>query len=197
MTVENQIPYQSFTANGSTTVFPILFEIEGEDNVKVKANGGVVSTKDYSYDRPLNAIVFYLVPTENTIIEVERETNIDRSTQYETYNNSFRPEVLNEDLDRIIRILQELDYTDSVIVQNLAKEILERAKQDKILQTQITQNTLTLATVQQIQQQEIQNRINGDLQVALNAKAYTDFMVTMNNTNPTIFSRYFRQYRIH
>ncbi|WP_049044532.1 hypothetical protein [Acinetobacter bereziniae] len=147
MTVENQLPYQSFTANGFTTVFPTLFKIEDEDNVKVTANGKVVSTNDYSYDRPLNAIVFYLAPTANTIIEVERKTSIDRSTQYETYNNSFRPEVLNEDLNRIIRILQELNYTDSVIIQNLAKEILERAKQDKILQTQITQNTLTLATV--------------------------------------------------
>lgn len=49
-------------------------------------------------------------------------------------------------------------------------------------------HAITLEVIQQKQQQETINRINGDNEVALSSREYTDFMLRMNNTNPSIFS---------
>ena len=39
MSVQEQIPYQSFTANGETTDFYINFHHEGAENIVVRVNG--------------------------------------------------------------------------------------------------------------------------------------------------------------
>lgn len=188
MTVENQLPIQHFTANGSTTVFAFSFAVEGNDNFKVTVNGTKVSINDYNYDASLNAVVFNTAPVAGSEVIVERETTIDRAITYETYDNSFRPEVLNEDLDRIIRILQELNYTDDVIIEDLANEIYIRTQQVQQINEELDLHAITLEVIQQKQQQETINRINGDNEVALSSREYTDFMLRMNNTNPSIFS---------
>ncbi|MEG6547663.1 glycosyl hydrolase family 28-related protein [Acinetobacter bereziniae] len=188
MTVENQLPLQHFTANGNTKTFAINFAVEGKDNIKVTANGEVVTVDAYSYDNLTKAVVFNIAPVVDTAITIERVTSLDRSISYATYNNSFRPETLNYDLDRIIRILQEQGYTDAVVINDLAQEIYERSQQNSELRGQIEDHSLSLITIQTIQQEETNKRINGDNEVALAARAYTDFMLTMNNTNPSIFS---------
>lgn len=101
MTVENTNPIQHFTANGETTVFAISFAVEGKDNIKVTVNGSVVSVNDYSYDALTKAVVFNAAPEDGVEVVVERVTSLDRSINYQTYDNSFRPETLNYDLDRI------------------------------------------------------------------------------------------------
>ena len=123
MTVESQIPHQSYTANGSQISFILSFDVEDKDNFFVKINDTNVSINDYTYDSTTNSITFNTAPIQGSLIEIERETSIDRSTNYATFNNSFRPEVLNEDFDRIIRILQEMGYTDQVLIAGLAEEI--------------------------------------------------------------------------
>jgi hypothetical protein len=188
MTVENQIPSQSFTANGETVTFFLTFYLEGKDNIEVYINGELISMDYYNYDNLLNAIVFHVAPQKDTEVVLKRNTSLDRSIQYTTYNNTFRPEVLNEDIDRIIRILQEQGYTDSIVINQLAQEIYERTQQNIELKNQVENHTLDLNTIQNIQQEEINKRITGDKQVALNSREYTDFMLTMNNTNPSIFS---------
>lgn len=188
MTVVNQQPIQEFIANGLITEFAINFASEGKGNLKVTANNETVTTNDYSYDKLSNSIVFSTAPIAGTSIMIQRTTSLDRSINYQTYDNSFRPEILNYDLDRIIRILQEQGYTDSILINDLAQEIYERSLQNAELKGQIENHTLNLATIQCIQQDEINKRIAGDQQVALDARAYTDFMLTMNNTTPSIFS---------
>lgn len=49
------------------------------------------------------------------VIEVTRTTTAERSTNYATYNNSFRPEVLNKDIDRIWLRIQELGVADQLL----------------------------------------------------------------------------------
>lgn len=49
------------------------------------------------------------------VIEVTRTTAADRATNYATYNNSFRPEVLNKDIDRIWLKIQELGVADQLL----------------------------------------------------------------------------------
>lgn len=123
MTVENTNPIQHFTANGETTVFAISFAVEGKDNIKVTVNGSVVSVNDYSYDALTKAVVFNTAPVEGAEVVVERVTSLDRSINYQTYDNSFRPETLNYDLDRIWHVLQEDKITDAEILARIKDEI--------------------------------------------------------------------------
>lgn len=176
MTVENQIPYQSYIANGTQTSFALSFFVEDKGNFVVKNDGQLVTVNDYVHDTATNSIRFNIVPSKGCLIEVERETSADRSVTYSTTNNSFRPEVLNYDIDRIWRRLQELAYTDSVLFFKLAREIAERMAGDENLQNQIdglenrvSQNTLDIAeNKKEIDElvanlsQEIADRIQAD-----------------------------------
>ena len=123
MTVENTNPIQHFTANGETTVFAISFAVEGKDNIKVTVNGSVVSVNDYIYDALTKAVVFNAAPEDGVEVIVERVTSLDRSINYQTYDNSFRPETLNYDLDRIWHVLQEDKITDAEILARIKDEI--------------------------------------------------------------------------
>jgi len=56
---------------------------------------------------------------------------LERSISYETYNNSFRPETLNYDLDRIWHVLQEQNVIDAEILARIKDEIEWRRTHDK------------------------------------------------------------------
>lgn len=56
---------------------------------------------------------------------------MERSISYETYNNSFRPETLNYDLDRIWHVLQEQNVIDAEILARIKDEIEWRRTHDK------------------------------------------------------------------
>lgn len=130
MTVENKLPIQHFTANGITKDFAINFEVEGKDNIRVTANNEVVSKDAYSYDSLTKSVVFNIVPVARTEITIERVTCLDRSINYQTYNNSFRPETLNYDLDRIWHVLQEQNIVDAEIIGRIKDEIEWRRTHD-------------------------------------------------------------------
>lgn len=115
MSVENQFPYQSFTANGSQTNFSLGFFVDDKYHFEVKKNDQTVTQNDYSYDSSSNSIVFNTAPNKDDLIEIKRDTKADRATTYATYNNSFRPEVLNKDIDRIWWKLQELGVADWIL----------------------------------------------------------------------------------
>lgn len=115
MTVENQFPYQSFTANGSQTNFALGFYVDDKDHFDVKKNDQAVTKNDFSYDKSSNSIIFNTSPNQDDVIEVKRITSADRATTYATYNNSFRPEVLNKDIDRIWLKIQELGVADELL----------------------------------------------------------------------------------
>ena len=115
MTVENQFPYQSFTANGSQTNFALGFYVDDKDHFEVKKNDQAVNKNEYSYDKSSNSILFNITPNQGEAIEIHRSTSADRATNYATYNNSFRPEVLNKDIDRIWLKIQELGVADTLL----------------------------------------------------------------------------------
>lgn len=169
MTVESQIPYQSYTANGLQTSFALGFYVEDKGNFFVKKDDSVVNVNDYIYDSTTNSISFNTAPPQDCLVEIERVTSVDRSTTYATFNNSFRPEVLNYDIDRIWRKLQELAYTDSVLFLKLIKEISDRIAVDTALQAQIDslddQVSLNTTNIEQLinnLSQEIAERIRVD-----------------------------------
>lgn len=126
MTVENQFPYQSFTANGLQTNFALGFYVDDKNHFDVKKNDQTITKNDYSYNSSSNSIVFNTAPKQGDLIEVQRSTVADRATNYATYNNSFRPEVLNKDIDRIWLRIQELGVSDALLKIYGDKQNLEQ-----------------------------------------------------------------------
>jgi parallel beta-helix repeat protein len=115
MTVENVVPYISYTANGSTKTYTIPFYINDKNNFIVKINDVLQSLSAYSYKKIDNTITFYSMPAKDAVIEIERRTPLERSANYDTFSNKLRPESLNAELDRVWHSLQELNiqkFTD-------------------------------------------------------------------------------------
>ncbi|NUF10360.1 hypothetical protein [Acinetobacter oleivorans] len=69
--------------------------------------GLTVDPTAYSFNEATRSIQFTTAPIDGSDITIERDTTVERTIQYETYNNSFRPSTLNYDFDRIWRVLQE------------------------------------------------------------------------------------------
>lgn len=110
------------------------------------------------------------------LITIERNTPFRRTTEYQSYNNSFRPSAVNKDFDLIWWKLQELGYRDQVIWLALVKEIADRISGDVNLQNQINtiddwlenlqqnvnENTSDIAQLVNDLSKEIADRIKGD-----------------------------------
>lgn len=187
MAVSEQTPYQEFIANGTTTVFPLNFDAKEQDHLIVLVNDVEPPVGEWSFDFNTDQVTFLKAPKANSVIKIRRDTPIKRDCSYQTYDNSFRPESVNEDFDKIIRILQEQGYTDQTLINDLANEIYERAQQNSVLKSQIDNHTLSLTTIQIIQSEEAKKRQLGDQEVALASREYTDLMLRMNNSMPAIF----------
>lgn len=138
MTVENQFPHQNYTANGTQAAFALSFKVEDKTNFNVKKDNELVSVNDYIFNDSSNTITFKQAPTSGTQITIERNTSLDRSINYSTYNNTFRPETLNFDLDRIWRKLQELGVADWLLDNRVDQLKTYVDKQDHTLEDKIT-----------------------------------------------------------
>lgn len=169
MAVPEQTPYKEFTANGVTKIFPLEFDVLEQDHLIVLVNDLEPTVGSWSLDAQNDTVVFALPPANGANIKIRRDTPLSRSTDYESYNNSFRPKPVNKDFDRIWLKLQELGYADSVLFSRLAKEILDRIVGDKNLQSQIynikkqlEENTIDIDELVKGLSKEIKDRINGD-----------------------------------
>ena len=176
MTVENQVPYQSFTANGSQTNFALGFYVDDKNHFEVKKNEQAVTKNAYSYDKSSNSIVFNSSPSQGDVIEIQRSTVADRATNYATYNNSFRPEALNKDIDRIWLKIQELGVADVLLKIYTDKLHAEQKNyiddQDRIIKAIIND----LKNYLDNQDNTLQNNIN-------NLKSYVDTQDTTLQTS--------------
>lgn len=70
-----------------------------------------------------NTVVFSTPPNEGDLVELTRDTQLDRETNFKSYDNSFRPETINFDLDKIWLVLQEANLVDAKILARLKQEI--------------------------------------------------------------------------
>lgn len=146
MTVENTNPIQHFTANGISKVYSFNFLVEGKDNLVVSANEVTVDPSEYSYIEATRSIEFNTVPTVGTEITVERKTALTRSINYQTYDNSFRPQTLNYDFDRIWRVLQEKGIESAKTLSGLIKILEQLSVADrKIVEALIEQTRTNIA----------------------------------------------------
>ncbi|HEN9534221.1 TPA: hypothetical protein U9I93_000501 [Acinetobacter baumannii] len=106
MSVPEQTPFIEYTANGITTVFPLNYECKNQDELIVLKDGHEALVG--SWQLSSNNVVFSEPPSINTKIIIERNTKLNRPTDYNTYDNSFRPDSVNAEFDRIIYMIQDI-----------------------------------------------------------------------------------------
>lgn len=108
MAVPVQTPYQEYTANGVTTSFAVTFQCLSIDTLIVTINGVEQSPTLWSFTG--GNVVFVAAPANLAIVGIKRSTALTREVTYQSYDNSLRPDVLNNDIDRLWHVLQENQY---------------------------------------------------------------------------------------
>lgn len=113
MAVQPQTPYIEHIANGTTTNFNLGFDCDDQDHLIVLVDD--VEPVVGSWSLTGGAVVFGAAPTSGRKITVQRNTPFERKRDYQSYDNSFRPPVVNKDFDWIWLKLQELGVADWIL----------------------------------------------------------------------------------
>jgi hypothetical protein len=117
----DETPINQYVASSAQTEFAFTFYIFAESDIKVYVNnilktittdyvvrkndGGVIGSADLPMDG--GKIVFNVGLTAGAKVSINREVPIDRSTQFST-GGSFKADVLNSELTRILTVAQQL-----------------------------------------------------------------------------------------
>lgn len=174
MSVPVQTPSKEYIANGTTTAFPLEFNCDKAEYLIVTLNGEEAPVGSWTLAN--DTVTFNVAPPNGVVVNLERNTPFQRTTNYQLYDNSFRPSAVNKDFDLIWWKLQELGYRDQVIWLALVKEIADRIAGDDNLQNQINtidewldnlqqnvnENTNDIAQLVNDLSKEIADRIKGD-----------------------------------
>lgn len=110
MAVPEQTPYIEHTGNGVTTSFSLGFQCESKDHLIVLVDEIEPPIATWSLNN--GNVVFTTAPAAGKKITVQRNTPFGRTANYQSFNNSFRPQTVNVDFDRIWWKLQELGVAD-------------------------------------------------------------------------------------
>ena len=129
MSVPEQMPIVEYTANGTTTRFPITFDLHDVGYLNVFINKELAPISSYTVDN-FEAVVFATAPNENDEVTLIRDTQLDRETNYQSFDNSFRPAAVNYDFDKIWHVLQEQNLIDGKLLARLKEEIEWRRTHD-------------------------------------------------------------------
>lgn len=113
MAVPEQTPYKEYTANGSTTSFALGFICDSKNDLIVMV--GEIEPPIASWSLVGGNVVFTNAPAAGRKITLQRNTPFSRTTDYQSYNNSFRPPAVNKDFDWIWLKLQELGVADWIL----------------------------------------------------------------------------------
>lgn len=140
MSVQSQTPFNSYTANGATTVFPYSFLLLESGDLVVSVDG-VVKTlaTDYTISGLTNPeggnVTFVSPPANGAKVLLLRMLTIQRLSDYQE-NGDLYAATINNDLDRLWLALQQLQQndiralklpvdttTDQVIAQDAASRV--------------------------------------------------------------------------
>ncbi|EPA3124296.1 phage tail fiber protein, partial [Yersinia enterocolitica] len=120
MSVPNQTPYNIYTANGVTTVFPFGFLIFDAGDLVVSLNGtALASGFTVSGVSAVNggSVTFLTPPASGTVVMLARNMPLVRQTEYQD-NGDLLAATVNKDFDRIWMVLQGQAVNNSL---NLAR----------------------------------------------------------------------------
>lgn len=163
MSVPEQVPYKEYRATGSNNSFEITFYLPDPKDLVVMVNKEIPPVGAYSIQD--NTVVFNTPPNEGDLVELTRDTQLDRETNFKSYDNSFRPETINFDLDKIWLVLQESNLVDAKILVRLKQEIEWRRTHD-----------FNYDELAQVREKQLFDALKG----------YTDTLLA--STNPGVFS---------
>lgn len=110
MAVPEQTPYIEHTGNGATTSFSLGFQCESKDHLIVLVDE--IEPPIATWSLTGGNVVFTTAPAAGKKIKLQRNTPFNRNAEYQSFNNSFRPQTVNIDFDRIWWKLQELGVAD-------------------------------------------------------------------------------------
>lgn len=128
MAVPEQTPYIEHTGNGVTTSFSLGFQCESKDHLIVLVDDIEPPIATWSLNG--GNVVFTTAPAAGKKITLQRNTSFGRTTNYQSFNNSFRPQTVNIDFDRIWWKLQELGVADWLM--KLYVDRLHQQQEEKI-----------------------------------------------------------------
>lgn len=114
MSVTNQTPANSFTANGVTTVFNFTFQVLDSSDLHVQVDGqDMVIGSEYSVsgvgEQSGGSVEFVVAPAVGKRVVMYRESILKRESDYQN-NGDLRSATLNNDLDRLWLVMQEILY---------------------------------------------------------------------------------------
>lgn len=108
MSVPEQTPYKEYIGNGVTKNFALEFTCDSKQELKVFIDN--VEPELSTWSLVGGSVVFTTAPSSGSKIVLKRATKLERTTNYSSTNNSFRPESINNDLDRVWYALQDQAY---------------------------------------------------------------------------------------
>lgn len=120
MAVPEQTPYIEHTGNGVTTSFALEFQCDSKDHLIVFVDG--IEPPIASWSLTEGNVVFTTAPAAGKKITLQRNTPFGRTTDYQSFNNSFRPQSVNGDFDRVWWKLQELGVANWLLKQYVDKK---------------------------------------------------------------------------
>lgn len=128
MSVQEQMPIVVYVANGNTNRFAITFDLHDQNYLVVTLNNEVAQVGSYSVLD--GEVVFGTAPADGSLVTLYRDTQLNRTTNYKSYDNSFRPESVNWDFDKLWHVLQEQNLIDGKILARIKDEIEWRRTHD-------------------------------------------------------------------
>lgn len=108
MPVQEQTPYIKYVANGVTQTFSTEFDCESKDQLVVMLNGEEPAFTSWSYAD--KQVTFVTAPVVDTVVELKRQSKLNRTTDYQSFNHTLNYKALNSDFDRIWYAIQERNY---------------------------------------------------------------------------------------
>lgn len=135
MAVPEQTPYREHTGNGVTKSFALGFICESKDHLIVLMDELEPPIATWSLSG--GNVVFTTAPAAGQKITLQRNTPFGRTTDYQSFNNSFRPQTVNSDFDRLWLKLQELGVADWILSNRINDLRAYVDKQDNVLQDNI------------------------------------------------------------
>ena len=108
MAVPEQTPYKEYVGNGVTTNFALEFTCNSKQELKVFIND--IEPELSTWSLTSGSVSFTTAPTLGSKIVLKRATKLERTTNYSSVNNSFRPEAINKDFDRVWYAIQDQNY---------------------------------------------------------------------------------------
>lgn len=108
MPVQEQTPYIKYVANGVTQTFATEFDCESKDQLVVMLNGEEPVFTSWSYAD--KQVTFAIAPVADTVVELKRQSKLNRTTDYQSFNHTLNYKALNSDFDRIWYAIQEQNY---------------------------------------------------------------------------------------